>query len=213
MDITESTMSPVAARIHGLATIAAPLLLLASTIAFIYEGGINDGIVGGTIGVWSIFALVVGFAGIYRMIEPKAPRAAPFFMAASLVGFTAGVAFNVQAMYLNAYGTDLLDDISTGRLADAPAVGMFAFLPWGLLTPVGLVATGVLLWRTRVVPTWSAALLVLGGILFVASRPQRVEALALVADGTLVLALAPIGWSMLTRTRAAAPVAVSQPVA
>ena len=207
-----ATISPTAARIHGWAVIAAPLLLLGSTIAFIYEDGINNGVVGGTIGVWSVFALVIGFVGIYRAMEPKAPRVAPAFMAVALVGLTSGVGFNIQAMYVGAYGQDMLADITEGR-ADAPAIGFFAFLPWGWLMPIALVATGILLWRTRVVPTWSAALLGLGGILFVASRPERINALALVGDATLVLALVPVGWSMVTGSRTAVPAAAPQPAA
>jgi glucan phosphoethanolaminetransferase (alkaline phosphatase superfamily) len=205
----QGTLSPSAARIHGWAIMLAPLLLLASTVTFIYEGGINNGVVGGTIGVWSTFAFAIGIAGIYRLLEPRAPRIAPVFMAIALIGFVGGAAFNIQAMYLAGYGNDLLTDITEGRLAGASTIGTFAFLPWGLLVPVTLVATGILLWRTRTVPTWSAALLVLGGVLFVASRPARIDPLALAADAVLVLALAPIGWSMMTRSRQATAVASS----
>lgn len=192
------TLSPTAARLFGLATIAAPLLLLGSTIAYINEDGINNGVVGGTIGVWSTIALVVAFAGLYRMIEERAPRVGPVFGSIALAGFTAGTAFNVQSMYLAAYEKDLLSDITAGA-PGVSAIGFFAFLPWGWLGPVSFVATGILLWRTRTAPTWSAALLVLGGVLFVASRPERINLLAVACDITLVLALIPIGWSMLTR--------------
>lgn len=193
------TSSPMASRLFGLATIAAPLLLLASTVAFLNEDGINDGVVGGTVGVWSTIAFVIASAGIYRMIEVRAPRVGPVFGVIAMAGFTAGAAFNVQAMYFAAYDKDLLADISEGALPGVSAIGIFAFLPWGLLVPVTFVATGVLLWRTRTAPTWSAALLVLGGILFVASRPERIDLLAVACDVTLVLAMAPIGWSMLRR--------------
>jgi hypothetical protein len=93
-----------------------------------------------------------------------------------------------------------------GALPDVSAITFFAFLPWGLLAPVTFVATGILLWRTRAVPTWSAAMLVLGGILFVSSRPARVAPLAIACDLALVLALAPIGWAMLSRRRVVADV-------
>lgn len=191
--------SPTAARVHGWAAILAPVLLLASTLAFIAEDGINDGVLGGTFGVWSTFAFVIAFAGVYRRIEPRLPRIGPIFMALTLVGFTAGTAFNVQAMYYGAYGTDLLADLSEGRLPGEPAVGVFAFLPWGLLVPVSLVATGILLWVSRAVPKWSAALLILGGVLFVASRPERIDVLAIIADVVLVAAMVPIGWALMRR--------------
>ncbi|TDO27519.1 hypothetical protein EV643_1563 [Kribbella sp. VKM Ac-2527] len=200
------TMGPTASRVFGLAAIAGPVLLLGSTIAFISENGINDGVIGGMIGIWSTFALAVAFTGIYRMIEPAAPRVGPIFGAIALVGFTAGALFNLQAMYLAAYGNDLLTDTMNGALPDVPAITFFAFLPWGWLAPLSFVATGILLWRTRTAPTWSAAMLVLGGILFIASRPARVAPLAIACDLALVLALAPIGWAMLARRRVVADV-------
>lgn len=184
---------------YGGAATLAPVLLLASTLAFIAEDGINDGVLGGTIGVWSTFAFVIAFSGVYRMIEPRLPRVGPIFMALTLIGFTAGTAFNIQAMYNGAYGTDLLADLTEGRLPDEPTVGVFAFLPWGLLAPMSMVATGILLWVSQVVPKWSAALLCLGGVLFVASRPERIEVVAIVADVVLVVAMVPIGWTLLRR--------------
>jgi hypothetical protein len=201
-----STSSPSASRVFGLATIAGPVLLLGSTIAFLTENGINDGVIGGMIGIWSTFALAVAFVGIYRMIESRAPRIGPIFGAMALVGFTAGALFNLQAMYLAAYGNDLLTDAMEGTVPDVSALTFFAFLPWGWLAPVTFVATGILLWRTRTVPTWSAALLVLGGVLFISSRPARIEPLAIACDIALVLALVPIGWDMLGRRRVVADV-------
>lgn len=204
MNENASMMSPTASRTFGLATIAAPVLLLGSTIAYLAEDGINDGVIGGTVGIWSTFALAVAFTGIYRMIEPRAPRIGPIFAALTLVGMAAGTLFNLQAMYLAAYDNDLLTDAMDGTLPDVSPLTFFAFLPWGWLAPVAFVATGILLWRTRTVPTWSALLLVLGGILFIASRPARIEPLAIACDIALVLALVPIGWSLLAGRRVVA---------
>ncbi|GAA0437198.1 hypothetical protein Acor_50060 [Acrocarpospora corrugata] len=200
------TMSPAASRVFGLATVAGPLLLLGSTIAFLTENGVNDGVLGGMIGLWSTFALAVAFTGIYRIIEPRAPRVGPIFGAVAVTGFTAGAAFNLQAMYLAVYGKDLLSDVMEGTLPDVPAHTFLAFLPWGWLVPLSLVATGILLWRTRLAPAWSAALLVLSGVLFISSRPARIDQLALACDIALVIALVPIGWSMLARRRTVAEV-------
>lgn len=194
-----ATFSPTAARAYGVAAIVAPLLMLGSTLAFLGEKGINNGVVGGTIGVWSGFAFVVAFAGVYRMIEPRMPRVGPIFMVVTLIGFATGAAFNVQAMYLDAYGTDLLTDVTEGGVSGAPVLGAFAFLPWGWLVPVGLVATGVLLWRSRTAPVWSAALLAVYGVLFVIARPERIDALAVAADVLLLAAMLPIGVAMLRR--------------
>ena len=194
-----ASASPTAAHIYGVAIIVAPLLLLSSTIAYVTVGnGINDGVVGGTIGVWSCFALAIAFVGILRLAEPEAPRAAPLLAVLAQIAFCAGVAFNVQAIVTGYFGADTtFIDVVEG----SDAFGVLAFLPWGLFTPVALVGTGLLLWRTRTAAPWIAALLVIGGVGFVTSRPARVDVLAVITDGALVVALVPLGWTILTRTR------------
>lgn len=204
-DTTLGTLSPFSARVFGIAAIAAPLLLLASTVAFATDGeGINDGVLGGTIGVWSAFAMAVALVGVLRLLEPRAPRAAPILTALAVTAFSAGVAFNVQAMYLASFDVDFLAEASEGTVEGSDAIGMLAFLPWGWFVPLSLVLTGVFLWRTRTASWWSGALLIVGGVLFVTARPARIEVVAMLGDAALVLALAPIGWAMLTgaRTRA-----------
>jgi hypothetical protein len=75
-----------------------------------------------------------------------------------------------------------------------------------------MVAMGILLWRTRVTPWWSGALLMAGGVLFVISRMERIDVLAVAADAVLLAALAPIGWALLTGTRVSARHAAAQPI-
>jgi uncharacterized membrane protein YgdD (TMEM256/DUF423 family) len=202
MNTTPPTvLEPFASRVHGAAAVAAPLLLLASTVAFAtVGGGINDGVLGGTIGVWSCFAFVIALVGICRLLEPAAPRAAALLTVLAVIGFSAGVAFNLQAVHLALFGEEVLET----PLEGADAVSILALLPWGLFAPLSLVLIGIALWRTRAVARWSAALLALGGVLFVLSRPERIEAFAVVADLVLVLALAPIGRRMMTARREAA---------
>lgn len=199
-----TTLNPMAARVYGWAIIVAPLLLLASTAAYLsVGGGINDGVLGGTIGVWSCFAFAIAFVGILRLLEPSAPRIAPILTAVALMAFAGGgVAFNIQALNLGAFGNDFLET----NLDGADAVGIFAFLPWGLFVPLTFVLTGIMLWRTRAVARWSSALFIASGIMFVSARPARIDVLALTADAVIVLALVPIGWAMLTSVRAAKPI-------
>lgn len=195
-DTATGTLSPYAARVHGGAMILAPLLLLASTIAFIAEGeGINDGVLGGTIGIWSIFALSIGFVGLLRLLEPSAPRAAPILLVFVLTGCIAGAGFQTLAILTPIFGPEI--NVVMENLEGSDTVALFAFFPWGLLLPLSLLLTGIALWRTALVARPSAALLILGGLLFAASRPEKVDVLALIADGTLVIALASIGWTML----------------
>lgn len=195
---TSHALSPFAGRVYGTAVILAPLLLMASSLAYIVDGeGINHGVLGGVIGAWSAFTMVIALMAVLRLLEPRAPRAATLLTVVALIGFSAGMAFNVTAVLET---ITELDDAIDAAIAVEP-VAFFAWLPWGVFAPISLVLIGIALWRTHT-SAWSGALLIAGGVLFVVSRMERIGALALVADGVLVLALAPIGWAMLTGSRA-----------
>lgn len=192
-----SGVNPTLARISGVAAILAPILLLASTIAYITDGGgINDGRIGGTVGVWAALAFALAFAGISWAIEPVAPRAAPILLTLSFLGWAAGVGFNIDAILSAEFGRTAVDTATE----DHPFT-LLAYVPWGWLAPVSVTATGVVLWRARAFSRLSAALLVAAGALFIASRPARVESLAVLADCVAIVALVPIGWTLLTGRR------------
>lgn len=185
-------------RLYALAAIAAPVLLLASTVAYLTAGeGINDGVLGGTIGVWSSFALIFAFIGIARTLEPVAPRAATVLLVISVIGMTAGVGFNVQAIHQGYFGQDFLNTVDGG----SDLVGLLAFLPWGWLAPVTFVTTGILVLRTKVFPAWTALPLIVGGVLFVSARPAQIDVLAVLGDVSLVIGLIPVGLAMLSAPR------------
>lgn len=204
-DIQPPAMPRRMARVTGVATILAPLLLLLSTVAYVTQGeGVNQGMLGGVIGVWSIFALLIGFTGIIRLLEPRAPRFAPWLLVVSMIGFSAGVGFNVDAMFSTVGAPELAGTTAE----DGEAIGLLAFLPWGWFTPLAMVLVGAVLWRTRTVAWWSAALLILGGLTFISARPARIDALAIASDVVLVAALVPIGLAVLRSARSQTPTGV-----
>ena len=192
-------INPTIARISGVAAILAPILLLVSTVAYITDGGgINDGRVGGTIGVWSALAFAVAFAGITWAIEPLAPRAAPILLTLAIMGWAAGVGFNTDAILSAEFGRAAIDT----AIEDDP-FALLAYIPWGWFAPISVTATGVVLWRTRAFSRLSAFLLIVTGVLFVASRPERIEPLAVIADCLAIVALVPIGWTLRASRRTA----------
>lgn len=194
--------SPLAARIFGIAVIAAPLLELASSVAYLVSGdGINEGVLGATIGVWAAFALVIAFVGILRLLERRAPRAAPILTLFTLTGLSAGIAVSMDVIFASLLGPEL-NPVVDARIDEQP-VAILALLPWIWFAPVSLVLVGIFLWRTRTTAWWTGALLIAGGILFVVSRMERIGPLALVTDAVLIAALVPIGWAILTHTRTA----------
>jgi hypothetical protein len=186
-------ISPAFARVTAYGGVLGALCLLASTLLFVTEGGgINDGVLGGTVGVWSCIGMAIGSIGICRLLESRAPKAAPVVGAVALAGFVGGAAFSVQAMYLDRYDRDLLADVTEGKGAGSDWFGFFAFLPWGWMVPVSLVLVGWLIWRTQAAANWVGALFVLGGVLFVIGRPARLDAVAVATDVVLVLAFAAV---------------------
>jgi hypothetical protein len=194
--------SPTSARFYGIVTIMAPLLLLASTVAYVSAGeGINHGVLGGVIGVWSCFTFALTFVGLARTLEPWAPRAAVTLTLIGVVGFTAGAGFNVDAIQ-RAISGPAPDGAFEAAISGAEPVVLLAFLPWGWFAPLAFILAGIFLWRARLVSWWSGALLIAGGVLFVTARPARVDLVAILGDGLLVLALVPIGLAMLASARA-----------
>lgn len=148
-------------------------------------------------------------------IEPRAPRAAPLLLISGFIGWAAGVGFNVDAILSAEFGREAVDTATE----DHPFT-LLAYVPWGWFAPLSVTATGVVLWRTRAFSRPSAALLVVAGVLFIASRPARIEPLAVIADCVAIVALVPIGWKLLasrpipvSSATAAAPLGNDRPAA
>ena len=189
-DINSPAVPRPIARVCGVAAVLAPLLLLGSTVAYIVEGeGVNQGMLGGVIGVWSCFTFVIAFAGMSRLLEPRMPRAAAWLLVVGASGFTGGGGFNVDAMFSTVGAPELAGVGDEG----GAAYGLLGFLPWGWFAPLSLVLAGAFLWRARVVPWWNGVLLILGGVLFVSARPERIDVLAVAGDVITVAALVPVG--------------------
>lgn len=185
--------NPYAKRVFGIALILGPVLLLASTIAYVTAGdGINQGVAGGTIGVWSCFVLAIAFAGVSRILEGANRRGAMWLLVVALIGFTAGVGFNIEAIYSATY-PETAEELVGG-------FAIFAFLPWGWFAPITFGMTGVLLARSGLVTWRTGALFIAAGILFVTARPARIDVVAVIGDVILILAMAPIGWALLSGT-------------
>ena len=86
-------------RIAGVALIAGPLLLLASTIAYVTQGdGMNDGELGGAIQVWAMIGLALGGIGLARSLEPHAPRAAAVITVLVVIGAAGGVGYGIDSI-------------------------------------------------------------------------------------------------------------------
>jgi hypothetical protein len=200
--MSASTVRP-GDRFLAVAVILGPVLFLLSDAAYLFAGnGINNGVLGGTIGVWSCFVLGWAFIGLSRMLEPVAPRGSLALLILAIPAVCAGAGFNVNGLHWDLFGQDFLEATFTDASA---TIGLLAFLPWGWFMPASLVVAGVLVWRTRTAPTWAAAVTVIAGVLFLAGRPAGIDPVVIAADLALVAGLVPIGLAMLFRSRSARP--------
>lgn len=178
-------------RLFGVALIAGSVLLLVSTVLFITSGaGVNDGVVGGTVSVWACFALVLGYVGVARSFEARAPKASMALAVLAVVGLMTGYGYSLEAIHREHLGADIWSKPFDQRIA------FLAFDPWGLFLPLALLLTAILVWRTRQYGRWTAAPLLLGALAFVPSREMGIDALAVVADLLLLVGLVPIGLAM-----------------
>lgn len=178
------------ARLLGAAAIAAPVLLLASTLAYIAGGdGMNDGEAGGAIQVWAMIAYAVVVVGLARLLATESPGLADVLLVAGLAGTAGGVGYGIDSIQAALVSGESLQEMES-------AAASLALQVPGILFPLGLAALGFALLRADLVNRFTGAGLVVGALLFPASRIPDVEALAVVADVVLLAALVPFGWSL-----------------
>ena len=179
-------MTETRLRITLAAAILAPVLLLVSTIGYLTEGGgMNDGELGGIVQVWGMIAYGIALAGFVRLLEDRTPAGALALGIVAVVGVAAGVAYGIDSVQVAVFGTEPVQETTS------PAATLVFQLP-GIFFPLSIVLLGVLLARTGTVPALLGGALVVGGVLFPASRIPDVEALAVTSDVIVLLALAAI---------------------
>ena len=197
------SLTPYAARFTAVLAVGGGALQLLATVVFVsFEGGVNEGVVGGTLTVWSCFALAGAFVGAYRLLEPLRPRLAAWLTLVALIAFIAGAGFGRQAINVAAVGTEFLNDDAA---IEAAPIGLLAYLPWGWFAPLTFVLAGIVLWRAGAIPWWNGTLLVLGGILFVSARPAQLAPLAIACDVVILAALTALAIRLRAIARRPAP--------
>ena len=185
------TSPSFALRPYAVAVVAAPVLLMASTASYIANGdGMNTGELGGALQVWAMILFAVAAVTLTGRFSGVAPRAAAVLLVVGLAGAAGGVAYGIDSIQAAVF------DNTSVQESDSAAAPLALQIP-GLLFPLGLVGTGVMLARTATAPVWAAWLLVIGAALFPIARIPDIAALALVGDALLVLSLAAIGWDAL----------------
>ena len=181
-------------RLFAGAMILGPVLLLASSVAYVAGGGLSDDELGGALQVYAFVALTVVAIGITRAVEPAFPRASAALLAFAVLGCGAGVGFGIDSIHAALPGGTGLED------ADSAAGTLALFVP-GSIFPLSFAALGVALWRARVSPRASGPLLVAAGLLFPVANIPDSEAMAVTANALFVVALWPLGLTWLRQPR------------
>lgn len=170
-------------RLLELAVPVAPALLLASTVAYIAAGdGMNSGEAGGAIQVWAFVGFALAAAALTDRLVTSAPRARTILLALAMAGVAGGVGYGIDSIQAALNGAESIQEM------DSAGASIALQLP-GILFPLSFAAIGVLLARTKAAPAWAAWLMVLGAVLFPVSRIPDIEAVAVVADVALLLAM------------------------
>jgi len=189
----EGSTSP-RTRLLGAALIAAPLLLLASSLASAAGSEATRGVLG--FYAFATFALVV--VTLTQRFAATLPRAAAALTVLGVLGAAAGVGFSIDAIHSTLpQSVELIDDGGTA--------GVFVANVPGLMVPLAWIGIGIALLRSAVQPRWCGAALVIAGLLFPVSRIGDIAALAVVGDLIFLLALAPLGWAIMQGRELLAP--------
>lgn len=147
------------------------------------------GTAGGTVLVLAMTLWCFGLVGLLERVRPAAPRIAPPLLLFLLFGVTGGMAFGFQGFFEAVFHADA--EASLAAPADYPLESTLLLFP-GPMMPSGLLLLALLLAWRRLVPLWTAGLLALGAIAFPLSRIPRIDLVAYLADGLIVVAFAVI---------------------
>lgn len=163
------------------ASLVGPLLLLASTVAYIAGGdGMSEGEAAGAIQVWAFVAVALALVGCARALETRTPVGATVLSVTAIVGCVGGALYGLDAIQLAVL------DGSIHEHAASP----FALRIPGLFFPVALLVLGVLVARRARAPRVAVVATVLGAVLFPAGRIGDVAAIAVVTDLLILVGLA-----------------------
>lgn len=143
---------------------------------------------GGTVLVLSMTLWAFGLVGLLEQLRPAAPRLTPPLLLLLLFGTTGGMAFGFLGFFEAVF--DAGADESLAALEAYPLESTLLLWIPGPIMPSGLLLLAILLAWRRLVPLWTAGLLAAGAVTFPLSRIPRIDLVAYLADGLIVVAFA-----------------------
>ncbi|MCI0157658.1 hypothetical protein KNO15_13235 [Leifsonia shinshuensis] len=177
------------ARLQSLGLVVGPALFALSPLFWV--GG-HYGIVGGMLIAVATVPWVYGLLGEYGRLRPLLPRIAGLWLLLVLLGMFGTIAFGLQGFFEGVFG--VADRTALDAFADYPPWGAAVLLLSGPVFPFALLILGILHWRTRLSPRWTAGLLCAAAVLFPLARLLRLEPLAVAADLLMLAAFCVLAW-------------------
>lgn len=200
--MTTTTRPDPIDRLTTAAIFLAPLLIVASTIAYSLAGGMNRGEVGGALQVYAYSVFGIAIVGLVIPLRHRLPRTAAGALGLGLITAATGASYGADSMWAAVTGMPQLVDQGNGT------VGFVAMAPPALTLVLTFVILGVAYARTGLAPAPIGYLLALVGPMFPAGRATNILPIALTTDVLLLIALFGIGRAILARPAQAAPARV-----
>jgi hypothetical protein len=189
--MTRPARSAARERVLGWATVTAPSLLLISPVVAA-AGGIDTDRRGAVL-VYAMVAFALVIVALAVRIGTAYPRVGATLLLIGLAGVVGGAGFGIDnTTHAGGPGDPPVSAGHGNSGAELPAM-----LPPAALLPIAVVGIGVALFLAEPTFRWRAAVIVLAGASFPVSRVIDVAELAVLTHFVFVVALVPLGWSML----------------
>ena len=182
-------------RILGLSLIAAPILLLISTL--FHLGGSDKW--SGTAQVHGIMLFIPAGFALASFFARQAPRVAVVARSLVVLGSAGGIGYGVSRAIIGAaedagLGADVIAELTAIEDTGIP----LALNALGLLFPLAFAFVGFNLWRTRVVPRWAGLAMVAAAFAFPFTRIPDIAQLYPVSDLLFVISFGFLGFRYVT---------------
>lgn len=201
-EVVPTSILSTRARLQRLAVLGFPALLLASDMAVtaVSEGdtesylasiaGHRTGVlVGSILGMAAVLLFAVLAQATSERLAPAMPRLAWYGKLVAWVGLFAGYAINSYGLVEWAAADSTLSRPEMSKFMDIlQGAALPAVYQPGILTPLGFLALGLGLWRSHVVPTWTAAALVLAAVTFPMGQIGGILPIQIICGGLFLAA-------------------------
>lgn len=193
-------------KVAGVCLIAGALLL-APTTYFDYAQG--ELFAAGALGYFLYALILPGLLGVARLLRGRAPRLSVVSGLLAILGCVGGATFQTALLHEWAARAAGTPEALMATILDTTESRIFPLLvSLGILFPIALLTLAIGLLRTGAVPTWAAALLIVGALAFPVGHIGSIQVVQHAAD---TLLLVPLAWIGLRFLSASAPQGVVIP--